>query len=143
MGAFSADRMEQMLKTYGDKDVAVARADAEKTLEQLSVFNEQLARHRGECRAYLEHDAHFLWERRLTNNFDELKRFVLADDPPQYTTDGVYNWKTLRAVAATRAVNLLARMEYPPSPWLMPAAQHDLWWQLVAIVHECDARCGK
>lgn len=142
MGAFIAARIDDMLRIYGDNEVADARAEAEKVCEQLTPYNEQLARHRGECRAWVEHDAHFIWERRLSNTYQELRTF-LTEDAPGHVMAAVHDWATLRTRAATMAVRLLQRMQYPPLPALLPAPQEALWWQFVAIIHECDARSGK
>lgn len=142
MGQFIASRIDDMLRIYGDKEVAAARAEAEKVCEELTHYNEQLARHRGECRAWLEHDAHFIWERRLSNTYQELREFLVAD-ASWHVMNAVRDWETLRARAVTMAVSLLGRMAYPPLPALLPEPQETLWWQFVAIVHECDARSGK
>lgn len=142
MGAFIAARIDDMLRIYGNKEVATARAEAEKVCEELTPYNEQLARHRGECRAWLEHDAHCIWERRLSNSYQELRTF-LVEDASWHVMNSVHDWSTLRIRAATMAVSLLGRMVYPPIPALLPKPQESLWWQFVAIVHECDARCGK
>lgn len=142
MGQFIASRIDDMLRIYGDKEVATARAEAEKVCEELTPYNEQLARHRGECRAWLEHDAHFIWERRLSNSYQELRKF-LVEDASWHVMNAVHDWATLRVRAVTIGVSLLGRMAYPPIPGLLPEPQETLWWQLVAIVHECDAQCGK
>lgn len=142
MGAFIATRVNDMLRIYGNNEVATALAAAEKVCQELTPYNAQLARHRGECRAWVEHDAHFIWERRISNPYSELKQF-LTTEAPEHVTSAIQDWSTLRYRAVVVGVNLLARISYPPLPALLPQPQETLWWQLVAIIHECDARSGK
>lgn len=142
MGAFIANRLDDMLRIYGNNAVADARAEAEKVCETLTDYNEQLARHSGECRAWVEHDAHFIWERRLSNPYNELREFVIRE--AQLSAGSViYDWQSLRDRSVMFATSLLARMQYPAIPALLPTDRENLYWQLVAIVHECDAQIGK
>ena len=138
----SSERIEQMLRTYGDKAVLAAKLSAEKCNTPLSPYAEQAARHQGECRAWAVHDAFFVWEKPLANSFAELRSFVIKDAPPHISL-AVTDWKSLHATAERVAVNFLGRMEYPPCPPMLPTDHHTYWWQLMAIMHECDRHTGK
>ena len=138
----SSERIEQMLRTYGDKAVLAAKLSAEKSCVPLSIYDEQLARHQGECRAWAVHDAYFGWEKPLANSFARLRSFVIKDAPPHISV-AVTDWKSLHATAERVAVSFLGRMAYPPCPPLLSAEHYAYWWQLMAIMHECDRHTGK
>ena len=138
---FNVARVDDMLRNYGDKEVAAAQRIADLAGEPLLPFSTDLARHRGECRAWAAHDSFFIWEKPLSNGFDELKAFVTADAPPE-AVNAVQDWQTLHAAAERRAVGWLGRMTNP-CPAMLAMEQETYWWQLMAVMHECDRQLGR
>lgn len=131
-----------MLQRYGDKEVAAVTAQAEKIGKVPSSYAVHFARHQGECRAWAVHDSYFIWQRPLSNSFAELRHFVLQE-AAQYKCHTVCNWSTLYTETLNQAVSFLGRMDYPASPLLLTGDNHTRWWQLMAIMHECDIQTGK
>lgn len=142
MTAFSIDRIEDMLRIYGDKEVTLARLESEKICMTLTPYEAQQARHRGECRAWAAHDSFFIWTKPLANDFAALKAFVVREQPP-HVTGVVRDWLTLHEITEKIAISFLGRMAYPPCPAMLPTDHETYWWQLIAIMHECDRHTGK
>ena len=138
---FNLSRLDDMLSIYAAKAVALARSEADKRGEVLPPCAEQLAKHRGECQAWATHDSFFIWRKPLSNSFDELRKFVLRGTPA-HVTGPVRDWATLHTATYTKAVQYLGRMHYPPLPDLLPPDGRTCWWQLMAILHECDLQRG-
>lgn len=139
---FVAERVDDMLRIYGDKAVLAEQVAAEKIGQQPSSFLIEHARHRGECLAWAVHDSYFMWERPLSNTYDELRAYVCGSDagPAELA---VRDWSSLRAYTVERSVSFLGRLDYPPNPIDLHGEHHTRWWMYMAIIHECDRQLGK
>jgi len=136
VGKFIHRRIDDMLTRYGDITVAEAAEDAEKRGESLTPFFAELARHAGESRAWAVHDSFFIWERPLSNTFDELRDYICEQDS-MLRSQMIRNWADLKKRVMTLAVDRLCRMQYPPLPVFLPDDVQTTWWIYMAILHQC------
>lgn len=142
MTVFVASRIDDMLRVYSDKQIQEERAAAEKIGEEITPFNLSSARHRGECLAWVMHDSFFVWQRPLSNTYDELRAWITEGNCGTAEL-AVRDWQSLRQYAIDRAVNFIQRQEYPPLPAFFEGEHHTRWWMYMATIHECDRQLGK
>lgn len=126
-----------MLQTYSDNASRCASVFAGAIPSASDV---QYERSQGYCRAWLEHTAFFVWTRRLSNSFEELKEWIRGQTSKKAT-----DWQSLRECVVKLAVQLLytntdAKNQHDPA-WLDDQIA-TLWWMYVAIVSECDYHLG-
>lgn len=133
-----SSRLADMLRCYCDIFVAEEAARARIRGERLSPDRRQDAFDRGMRIALVEHDAGFVWKRRLDNTFDELREFVRRLIPKGAKVT-LSSWAQLRAASVDRAVRLLGSNPVK-SPGELQRRERILWWKLVAIIHEADHR---
>ncbi len=137
MGEFRVRRIDDMLRIYGDKIVAAEEAEAQKCGERLDPYMRDYYRHLGECRAWAVHDSFFIWERPLSNTFEELRDHAVAE-APAHVCRQVTDWCKLKEHTLTTATNFLARMTPPAFPELLPEEHKTKWWIWMAIIHQCE-----
>ncbi len=136
MSVFVASRIDDMISRYGNQAAASARYDDEKCCETLSHTREELARHGGESLAWVVHDSFFIWERPLSNTFEELRDYMCQSDC-EYRARTVLTWIDLKQYTTSRAVSFLNRTNYPPLPALLTDEHEKRWWIMMAILHQC------
>lgn len=132
-----------MLRTYGDKAVAIASGPLVATCQPCPDWERAQARTRGECRAWIEHDAYFMWQARLSNTFEELRQWVKAQ---ARTLQHISTWQELRDLTVTAAVSHLQQYNptfHAPNPSFLTDGADVTWWMYAAIVSECDYRTGQ
>lgn len=135
-GSAFRTRQDDMIACYGDRAVDVAVAKGSTAAEIRS------ARLDGEALAWAIHDSYFIWQAPLLNTYTELRQFVEPDSKLNRRTP---DWSGLWELATARAVQLL-RNDSAGSvigPPMLPPEKHHLWWQLMAIIHECDRQSGE
>lgn len=129
-------RLTDMLACYGDRAVDAANVQGATATEIRS------ARLDGEALAWVMHDSYFIWQAPLANDYTSLRQFVEPDSKLNRRTP---DWSRLWELATARAVQLL-RNDSAGSvigPPMLPPEKHHLWWQLMAIIHECDRQSGE
>lgn len=139
---FSPDRIDDMLRIYAEKEIAAERLKAKRELAAPEITGLRL---RGECRAWVIHDSFFIWERPLSNTFEELRDFVRSGDS-SHRSRQLLNWEKLREYTIEKAMTLLllCSPHYIINPPVMlPEKQYVLWWMYMAVIHECDRQIGK
>lgn len=125
-----------MLRIYGDKYVAVEQRRAEKRCEILSSYMVEHWRHLGECRAWAVHDSFFIWNRPLSNTFEELRGLAFQLCTPSAAVR-VCDWLALRDYVLKAAEGFLARLPRPAFPCDLVGEYRMRWWQWMAIAHQC------
>ena len=125
-----------MLRIYGDKAVKKEQERADKQCETLSPYMADYWRHLAECRAWAVHDSFFIWDRPLSNTFEELKGLAFRLHSPG-ATDRVFTWADLKAYVLRSATEFLARLPRPAFPSDLEGEYHTRWWQWMATAHQC------
>jgi len=135
-GEFKFSRIDCMLTVYGDIFVKEAAEEAEKQCRELTPAQEYLARQLGECRAWAVHDSFFIWDRPLSNTFEELREFI-CEQKPEWYRQMIRSWADLKKRTLELAGELLHRVTYPPFPDNLTEELNYKWWQYMAIAHQC------
>lgn len=143
MHATVPSRLDDMLNIYGDRQVERFLEEQRQLGMTPTKISTRQARRRGECRGFVIHDSYFVWNRPVSNSFEELRQFVCAGQA-EYLPRTINNWKELERITIEVAAEFLDRHSgMVVHPVLLPKDREIQWWQYMATIFECCRQQGE